>query len=282
MRIFGGDKIAWLMEFLRADEEIPIEHNMVSKSIEGAQKKVEAHHFDMRKGVLQYDDVLSTQREVIYRERRRILERADLRSDMEGWLEEHLDIILATYIDPSTPPEVWQEAGLPQVLQTLATDIPMLAELKAEELAGLSYEDLRQKLLDDVLLAYKVREEHLGAEVLRELERQILLQTIDSKWVDYLHNIDLLREGIHLRGYGQRDPLQEYKREAFEMFNQLLRSIQTDAISMVFRAQVMPSIQQDGASPSESLPGLPLSSIPDHINSTLDMLLPADESSAEV
>ncbi len=227
------------MEFLRADEEIPIEHNMVSKSIEGAQKKVEAHHFDMRKGVLQYDDVLSTQREVIYRERRRILERADLKESMEGMLEEHLDIILGSHIDPAVPPEVWQEAGLPEVLQTLSSDIPMLAELKAEELAGLSFDDLRQKLLDDVLLAYKVREEHLGTEVMRELERQILLQTIDSKWVDYLHNIDLLREGIHLRGYGQRDPLQEYKREAFDMFNQLLRSIQKDAISMVFRAQPM-------------------------------------------
>jgi preprotein translocase subunit SecA len=240
MRIFGGDKIAWLMEFLRADEEIPIEHNMVSKSIEGAQKKVEAHHFDVRKGVLQYDDVLSTQREVIYRERRRILERADLKENIEGMLEEHLDIILGTHLDPSLPPEVWQEAGLPEALQTLSADIPMFAEIKAKELAGLSYDELRQKLLEDMLLAYKVREEHLSTEIMRELERQVLLQTIDSKWVDYLHNIDLLREGIHLRGYGQRDPLQEYKREAFDMFNQLLRSIQKDSISMVFRAQMVP------------------------------------------
>lgn len=247
MRIFGGDKIAWLMEILRADEEIPIEHNMVSKSIEGAQKKVEAHHFDARKSVLQYDDVLSTQREVIYRERRRILEGADLRENMESMLEEHLDITLGTYIDSSLPPEAWQETGLIQVLQTLSVDIPMLSELKAEELANLSYDELRQKLLDDILLAYKVREEHVGKELMREMERQILLQTIDSKWVDYLHNIDLLREGIHLRGYGQRDPLMEYKRDARDMFDQLLRSIQQDAISIVFRAQI--------TGPGESSPG---------------------------
>jgi len=239
MRIFGGDKIAWLMEFLRADEEIPIEHNMVSKSIEGAQKKVEAHHFDMRKHVLQYDDVLNTQREVIYRERRRILEHADLKENIQSMLEEHLDIALATHIDPALPPDAWQESSLPGLIAELAADIPMLTEVKIEELADLSYDDLRQKLLDDILLAYKVREEHISTPVMRELERQVLLQTIDSKWVDYLHNIDILREGIHLRSYGQRDPLQEYKREAFEMFNQLLRNVQKESIGVIFRAQPM-------------------------------------------
>ncbi len=259
MRIFGGDKIAWLMEFLRADEEIPIEHNMVSKSIEGAQKKVEAHHFDTRKAVLQYDDVLNTQREVIYRERRRILERADLKESIESMLEEHLDIILGAHIDSSLPPEVWHEAGLPEALQVLAADIPMLSQVRIDELSALSFEDLRNKLLEDVYLAYKVREEHLSTEIMRELERQILLQTIDSKWVDYLHNIDLLREGIHLRGYGQRDPLQEYKREAFEMFNQLLRSIQQESISMIFRAQPMfpPPPEEFLTDPSENPPSSP-------------------------
>ena len=254
MRIFGGDKIAWLMEFLRADEEIPIEHNMVSKSIEGAQKKVEAHHFDTRKHVLQYDDVLNTQREVIYRERRRILEHADLKENIESMLEEHLDIALNTYIDSSLPPESWQETGLPEVLQVLGTDIPMMSEIKAEELNELPFDELRNKLLEDILLAYKIREEHLTTPVMRELERQVLLQTIDNKWVDYLHNIDLLREGIHLRGYGQRDPLQEYKREAFEMFNQLLRSVQQESIGIIFRAQPMvmppPDIEESAASTS--------------------------------
>jgi len=238
MRIFGGDKIAKLMDFMQADEEMPIESGMVTKSIENAQRKVEAHHFDMRKHVLQYDDVLSTQREVIYRERRRILERADLRANMIDMFEEHLDIVLETHIDSSQPPEAWEEEGsLQEVLKILTSDIPLLSDLNATELAGLSYHDLRTKLFDSIKLAYEVRENNLGVELMRDMERQILLNTIDSKWVDYLHNIDLLREGIHLRGYGQRDPLQEYKREAFDMFNLLLRSIQEESIQLVFRAQ---------------------------------------------
>ena len=125
---------------------------------------MEAHHFDIRKGVLQYDDVLSTQREVIYRERRRILERADLRSDMENWLEEHLDIILGyTYRFLQYHQKFGKKLGLPEVLQTLSSDIPMLSELKTEELTGLSFDESAPKnCLDDMLLAYKVREEHLG------------------------------------------------------------------------------------------------------------------------
>jgi len=237
MRIFGGDKIARLMELIRADEEMPIESGMVSKSIENAQKKVEAHHFDMRKHVLQYDDVLNTQREVIYRERRRLLERADLRQQVTDMLQEHLDMLLESYIDSDAPPEFWEEEGLPQVVALLKNDIALLEELKVEELHGLSYEDLRDELSKQIKMAYEVREQHIGIEHMREMERQILLNTIDSKWVDYLHNIDLLREGIHLRGYGQRDPLQEYKREAFDMFNRLLKSIKEESIQLIFRAQ---------------------------------------------
>jgi preprotein translocase subunit SecA len=253
MRIFGGDKIAGLMNLIGADEEMPIESGMVTKSIEGAQKKVEAHHFDIRKNVLQYDDVLNTQREVIYRERRRILERADLKTNMLDMLEEHLDIVLNTHIDPDSPPEAWEELELPTVLTTLNNDIPMLSDITAAELKGISYDDLRHRLLEAIQLAYKVREEHLGEQTMRELERQILLRTIDSKWVDYLHNIDILREGIHLRGYGQRDPLQEYKREAFEMFNSLLRNIQEESIQLLFRAQPMMMPSEMGMEELEAL-----------------------------
>lgn len=239
MRIFGGDKIAKLMDMMKVDEEMPIEAGMVTSSIENAQKKVEAHHFDMRKHVLQYDDVLNTQREVIYRERRRILEKGELKEAISDMIEEHLDIVLGSHIDPEAPPESWEEEGLPEVLQVLSSDIPMLSDVKLAELSGLSYSDLREKLMESITLAYQVREQHIGVENMRELERQILLRTIDSKWVDYLHNIDQLREGIHLRGYGQRDPLQEYKREAFDMFNQLLRAIQHETVQLVFRAQPM-------------------------------------------
>ncbi|CAN5519755.1 preprotein translocase subunit SecA [soil metagenome] len=237
MRIFGGAAISRLMDMIKADEDMPIESGMVSKSIENAQKKVEAHHFDTRKHVLQYDDVLNTQREVIYRERRRILEKADLKVGMHDMLREHLDLILEAQIDPDSSSDLWDDDQLPEVLRNLAVDIPMLAEVKSDDLKGLAYEDLRQRLWEDVELAYKVREEHIGTEDMREFERQVLLHNIDSKWVDYLHNIDLLREGIQLRQYGQKDPLQEYKREAFNMFNQLLRSIQAESIQQIFRAQ---------------------------------------------
>lgn len=240
MRIFGGQAISRLMDLIKADEDMPIESGMVTNSIEGAQKKVEAHHFDMRKHVLQYDDVLSTQREVIYRERRRILEKADLREGMLDMLKEHLDLVLEAHLDPDSPPDLFEETGLPQALQALSLDIPMMHDVKVEELKGLSYEDMREKLWDAVELAYKVREEHVGLEEMREFERQVLLHNIDSKWVDYLHNIDLLREGIQLRAYAQKDPLQEYKREAFNMFNQLLRSIQAESIQQIFRAQPQP------------------------------------------
>jgi preprotein translocase subunit SecA len=225
------------MEFINVDEEMPIESGMVTRSIEGAQKKVEAHHFDIRKHVLQYDDVLNTQREVIYRERRKILEKANLKEAMTTMLEDHVDSILSSHLDPESPPEIWEESGLKEVLSTLSTDIPLLEDLNDTELTGLSYDELRAKLIEATNLAYRVREDHIGIDAMRELERQILLRTIDSKWVDYLHNIDILREGIHLRGYGQRDPLQEYKREAYDMFNQLLGDIQRESIQLMFRAQ---------------------------------------------
>lgn len=236
MRIFGGQHISRLMDLIKADEDMPIESGMVTNSIEGAQKKVEAHHFDMRKHVLQYDDVLSTQREVIYRERRRILEKADLRDGIQDMMKEHLDLILEAHLDPDAPTEAFEENGLAEALAALSMDIPMMSEVKVDELKNLHYDDMREKLWEAMELAYKVREEHIGIDDMREFERQVLLQNIDNKWVDYLHNIDLLREGIQLRAYAQKDPLQEYKREAFNMFNQLLRSIQAESIQLIFRA----------------------------------------------
>ncbi|MBX9687772.1 MAG: preprotein translocase subunit SecA [Candidatus Obscuribacterales bacterium] len=240
MKIFGGDKIARLMDFIQAEEEMPIESNMVTKSIEGAQKKVEAHHFDMRKHVLQYDDVLNTQREVIYRERRRILERAELKDAMLELLDEHVEIAIGSHIDPESPPESWEDSDLPELMKVLTADIPGMHEVNIAELQGISYIDLEARIKDLARIAYTRREEELGSEVTRDLEKQILLRTIDSKWIDHLHNIDLVREGIHLRGYGQRDPLQEYKKEAFGMFEQLLGSIRQEAIQLFFHAQPMP------------------------------------------
>jgi preprotein translocase subunit SecA len=168
-----------------------------------------------------------------------------------------MDIVLGAHIDPTSPPEAWEEVGLPEVQKTLGADIPMMSDVGVNELVGLSYDDLRNKLLDAIKLAYEVREHHVGTETMRELERMVLLRTIDGKWVDYLHNIDILREGIHLRSYGQRDPLQEYKREAFDMFNQLLRSIQEESIQLIFKAQMVNPDDIDDANGSEDGPGGP-------------------------
>ena len=174
---------------------------------------------------------------MIYRERRRILERANLKDGMAEMLREHLELILEAHIDPDSQPELWEEEGLPSVVAALSMDIPMFAEVKAQDLHGYSYDDLKEKLFEDMMHAYAVREEHIGTDDMREFERQVLLHNIDSKWVDYLHNIDLLREGIQMRAYAQKDPLQEYKAEAYNMFNLLLRAIQAESIQHIFRAQ---------------------------------------------
>ncbi|MBY0550250.1 MAG: preprotein translocase subunit SecA [Candidatus Obscuribacterales bacterium] len=237
MKIFGGERIARMMDWMQADEEIPIEHDMVSKSIANAQKKVEAHHFDMRKHVLQYDDVLNTQREHIYRDRKRILEKDNLKELILDLLDQHVQIAIGSHIDPESPPESWEDEALPTLLKVLQSDIPMFNDLTLKELSGLSFVDLEQKLRESARMAYDVREQHMGAEQLREIERQVLLRTIDGKWVDHLHNIELVREAIHLRGYGQRDPLQEYKREAFGMYEELIGSIRQETVHLMFHVQ---------------------------------------------
>ncbi len=237
MKIFGGERIARMMDWMQADEEIPIEHDMVSKSIANAQKKVEAHHFDMRKHVLQYDDVLNTQREHIYRDRRRILEKDNLKDLILDLLDQHVQIAIGSHIDSESPPESWEDEALPTLMKVLSSDIPMFSDITMKELLGLSYVDLEQKLREAARMAYDVREQHIGAETLREIERQVLLRTIDGKWVDHLHNIELVREAIHLRGYGQRDPLQEYKREAFGMYEELIGSIRQETVHLMFHVQ---------------------------------------------
>ncbi len=237
MRIFGGQKIAALMDFMKADEEIPIEHNLVTSSIERAQKKVEAYHFDSRKQVLQYDDVLNTQREVIYRERRMILEMKDIKDNIRQILEELVGRILENTIDSSLPADAIDLDLLKELTTAIGSYIPYFLTYDEKNLQGLTYDDIQVKLNEVIDTAYTDREGQIGVENLRELERQILLRTIDNKWIDYLHNIDILREGIHLRGYGQRDPLQEYKREAFDMFNRLLQNIQEEAVQLIFHAQ---------------------------------------------
>ena len=248
MRIFGGDKISGIMTMLKAEEDLPIEAQMVTAAVENSQKKVEAHNFDIRKHVLQYDDVINTQRDVIYRERRKILEGSEISDGIKDMLNTHIENVIYSHINPESPQEVWQEEGLPNLYKSLVADIPFVADLiKEEELSQMGFEEIKSSLIDAGNKAYEMKEEEFGLQNMKEVERHIMLHVIDSKWVEHLHSMDALREGIHLRGYGQKDPLVEYKREAFDMFENLLLDIKRDTVLLLMHAH-----QEEKAAASRS------------------------------
>ena len=239
MRIFGGEKISQIMTFLKAEEDLPIEAKMVTTAVEGAQKRVEAHNFDIRKHVLQYDDVMNTQREVIYRERRKILQGTDISDSITEIISNHSQGLLYTHINPDTPVESWQDEALPNLYKAFIADFPVLNNsFSLDELHSKAFDELKETIEQAAMNAYSIKQKELGTENIKEVERQIMLHVIDSKWVDHLHNMDALRDGIHLRGYGQKDPLMEYKRESFDMFEQLLLDIKREALVLLMHAQI--------------------------------------------
>jgi len=241
MRIFGGEKISNVMTLLKAEEDLPIEAKMVTTAVENSQKRVEGHNFDIRKHVLQYDDVMSTQREVIYRERRKILEGVDLSDSILDSFKEYTENALYSHINPETRQEVWEEEALPNLYKTIVGEIPLFGEvISLEDISGITFEVLNEKLIAATQKVYEKKSIELGEQNIKEAERQIMLHVIDTKWVEHLHSMDALREGIHLRGYGQKDPLMEYKHEAFDMFEVLLRDIKRDAILLLMHAHVDP------------------------------------------
>ena len=239
MRIFGGEKISNVMTFLKAEEDLPIEAKMVTSAVENAQKKVESHNFDIRKHVLQFDDVMNIQREVIYRERRKILEGNEITDSVMDMLRLHLENALYSHINRETPQESWTDEALPNLYKALIADIPQISKIiSIEDITNKAFDEIKE-LFDSVAEKfYSVKEEELGKENIKEIERQIMLHVIDNKWVEHLHNMDALRDGIHLRGYGQKDPLMEYKKEAYDMFEQLLLDIKRDAVILLAHAQL--------------------------------------------
>ncbi|MDI3280299.1 MAG: preprotein translocase subunit SecA [Bacillota bacterium] len=240
MRLFGSDRIAGLMDRLGWAEDQPIEHPQVSRAIENAQKKVEAHNFDLRKQVLEYDDVLNQQREVIYRQRRQVLKGEGLRDVILNMVERVVRGALDQYADEKLYPEDWDLEGLARFLnQTFALEPPLsAADLALEERPA-----LEEKLLALAREAYERRERELGSEQMRLLERFLLLRTIDMKWMDHLRAMDDLREGIGLRAYGQRDPLLEYKFEAYNMFQAMTAAIREDVVRYLFHVQIGPAVE---------------------------------------
>ena len=235
MRRFGGSNIAGIMDRLGLEEDVPLEHNLVTKAIENAQTKVEAHNFDIRKHVVDYDDVMNKQREVIYGERTKVLKSESLRPIIMEMVEKHISELVDVHL-PGDHADDWDLAGL---LNAMKPILPLPPDLTVSSLSRLSKAEVRGGLLDLAEQAYDEKERQLGSEVMRRAERWVMLSVIDNLWVQHLTTIDDLREGIGLRAYGQRDPLVEYKAEAYNLFQGLLAAIQQDIVHRIFQVRVV-------------------------------------------
>ncbi len=235
MRIFGADRIQGIMGRLGMEEGVPIEHGLVTRAIENAQKKVEAHNFDIRKHLLEYDDVMNKQREVIYNQRREVLKGEDLKEDVLEMAQGLADEIVARYGDKELHPSDWD---LPGLREGLNHQFNLRIDFKAEELENTTVDGLTEVAVQKIIGAYEEKEKRFGAPMLRQLEKIIMLQTIDSLWKDHLLGMDHLKEGIGLRGYGQKNPLQEYQKEGFEMFEEMIHRIQEDVVQKLFTVEI--------------------------------------------
>ncbi len=232
LRIFGSDRIAGLMNKLGMEEDVPIEHRMVSRAIENAQKKVEDHNFDMRKHVLEYDDVMNQQRKVIYEQRRQILAGTDLKEEVLGLAEELFEGVIAFYCPADAYAETWDLTGLRDALAAKFS-----YRLIDTDPQTLSREEFRDQIWDALKKSYEDKEQEVGRELMQHLEKVFMLQAVDQQWKDHLLAMDHLKEGIGLRGYGQKDPLLEYKKEGFNMFGEMkLRIIET-TVENLFRVR---------------------------------------------
>ena len=232
MRIFGSDRISGLMHRLGMEEDVPIEHRMVSRAIENAQKKVENHNFEIRKHILEYDDVMNQQRKVIYEQRRQILASENLKEEVLGLAEELLDSMIDFYCPGDAYPETWDLTGLRDVLAAKFS-----YRMKDIEPEKLSRDELRDRLWEALSRSYEEKEQELGSELMRHLEKVFMLQAVDQQWKDHLLAMDHLKEGVGLRGYAQRDPLVEYKKEGFDMFEAMKQRIVDTTVESIFRVR---------------------------------------------
>ena len=218
------------------DEDEPIEHKLVTRSIENAQKKVESRNFDIRKHVLEYDDVMNEQREVIYDQRRKILEKADLKETVLGMADHIVDRTMDMYAPKEAYSEDWD---IPSLIKYAEEFYAPQGSLKADELANMSREELEEHLHKVAHDYYDEREAAITAPIMRELENLVMLKVVDTHWMEHLDAMDALREGIGLRAYGQRDPLVEYKFEAYDMFEGMKEAIVDDVVRYMYRVNVV-------------------------------------------
>jgi preprotein translocase subunit SecA len=235
VRLFAGDRIHGIMERFKIPDDQPMQASILSKQIEGAQKKVEEQNFVSRKNVLKYDDVMNTQRMVIYEQRRRVLDGTDLSEDVRGWIEEVVSTNVAQFTEAESP-EDWDLAGLVTQMQSLyGTDITV-EELREE--VDVSRESLTEEFVEDALDVYAEREERFGPELMREIERFLTLQVVDGRWREHLDAMDYLRDGVHLRAMAQKDPLVEYRGEGHAMFEELGRAIREEVVLTLFHVEL--------------------------------------------
>ncbi|WP_134703673.1 preprotein translocase subunit SecA [Ammoniphilus sp. YIM 78166] len=235
MRRFGSENIMNMMERLGMEEDVPIESRMVSRAIEAAQKRVEGNNFDVRRVVLQYDDVMNQQRSVIYKQRREVLESTDLREIVIKMIYSHVDRLIQQFCPESEVPEEWNLEGL--IEQANATFLEE-GVLTVKDIKGREAEEITEKFHQVINDLYAQREEYIGAENMREFEKVVLLRSVDSKWLDHIDAMDHLRQGIHLRAYAQTDPLREYQFEGFEMFNDMIARIEEEVATYIMKAAV--------------------------------------------
>ena len=236
LRIFGGERITGIMEKLGMEEGEPIEHNLISKAIENAQGKVEGHNFDIRKQLLEYDDVMNQQREVIYRQRREALDGKSLKPVIENMIYEQAEEIAYNLTEERLPSEEWDWKGLNKAV--FKQFHLRMGDIDPDAMEGLTQDGLAEFISDSCLKVYDEKEAAIGTEDFRNLERIIMLQTVDNLWKDHLLSMDHLKEGIGLRGYAQQDPLIVYKKEGFELFQDMISRIKEETLGILFRIQV--------------------------------------------
>ena len=253
LRIFGGDRIKSVMGRLGMEEGEPIEHGLISRAIENAQSKVEGHNFEIRKHLLEYDDVMNQQREVIYAQRRELLMGEDIHATIEEMIKEKAEEIAAQFADERILPEDWDLKGLSDTV--IKQFNFRLATFDENTLDGLTEEGLAQEIIDQATAFYAQREQRFGSEAMRHLERFFMLQTVDNLWKDHLLSMDHLKEGIGLRGYAQQNPLLVYKKEGFALFNDLIESIKDDTLFILYHVELAEpqAIDQQRKTPQQEL-----------------------------
>ncbi|XCN73279.1 MAG: preprotein translocase subunit SecA [Candidatus Electrothrix aestuarii] len=242
LRIFGSGKLSTIMDKLGMEEDEPIEHSMISKAIENAQRKVEGHNFDIRKHLLEYDDVMNKQREVIYSQRRKVLESEDVQETIKDMMQDLVEGIVSETAQGRKHPEEWEWDALNDRVEELFNIKPGWMDLDPAEATA---ESLQEKLQAAVEQAYAAQDERNRAEQMRQIERMILLQMVDTLWKEHLLNMDHLKEGIGLRGYGQKNPLDEYKKEGYDLFQSMIGTVQEQTVTTVMHIRILQSEEVD-------------------------------------